>query len=206
MLLPDGRRGAGWSGISLQALHRSLSLENPDADKHLIYRIGFEWGLQDFLQVSLRVRDELGRQPGEDLWKLDAAAAFERWAAPLTAAGWGRWKFDRSARASGITLVELHASAIAASLASPVPSDPVCHLYAGLFAGALSFYDRTELHAVETECAALGSPCCRFLVAPGPIIDRAETARRGGANHDAIVRGALPPPAPPKAAKIPWKK
>lgn len=206
VLLEDGRRGSGWPAVSLQALHRSLDLENPDAAKHLLYRVGFEWGLQDLLQFSLRVRDELGRKPGEDLWKLDAATALARWATPLAAAGWGQWKFDRSNLAHGITLVELQASAVAATLASPAPRDPVCHLYAGLFAGALSFYDRTELHAVETECAAMGSPCCRFLVASGPVIDRAETARRGGANHDAIVRGALPPPAPAKAAKIPWKK
>ena len=208
MLLTDGRRGAGWSAFLLQELHRSLALENPDAAKHLLYRAGFEWGLQEFLQLSLRVREELRPQPGEDLWKLDPATAFERWSAPLTAAGWGQWKLDRSARASGVTLVELHHSAVASALAlPPAPSDPVCHLYAGLFAGALSFYDRTELHAVETECAALGHPCCRFLVAPGSIVDRAETARRGGANHEAIVRAAVPPaPAPAKAAKIPWKK
>lgn len=210
VLLTDGRRGAGWSGISLQELHRSLALENPDAAKHLLYRVGFEWGLQDFLQLSLRVREERGRQPGEDLWKLDTATAFERWSTPLTAAGWGQWKFDRSAHASGVTLVELHRSTVASAPSlPPVPSDPVCHLYAGLFAGALSFFDRTELHAVETECAALGQPCCRFLVAPGPIVDRAETARRGGANHEAIVRATVAPapaPAPTKAGKIPWKK
>lgn len=210
VLLTDGRRGAGWSEFSLQELHRSLTLEHPDSARHLLYRVGFEWGLQDMLQLNQRVREERGRQPGEDLWKLDAATALARWSAPLPAAGWGRWKFDRSAQASGVTLVELQDSAVASALSSPpVPSDPVCHLYAGLFAGVLSFYDRTELHAVETECAALGHAGCRFLVAPGPIVDRAETARRGGANHATILRAAappVPPPAPAKAAKIPWKK
>lgn len=202
VLLTDGRRGIGWPGTALQELHRSLALENPDAAKNLLYRTGFEWGLQEFLQLSLRVQTELGRKTGDDLWKLEAATAFQRWAEPLAAAGWGRWTFDRSAQADGVTLVELHGSAIARSAAAS-PTDPVCHLYAGLFAGALSFYDRTELHAVETQCAALGHPCCRFIVAPGPVIDRSEKARRGGANHEAIVRGAL---SPTKVATIPWKK
>ena len=86
----------------------------------------------------------------------------------------------------------------------------MCHLYAGLFAGALSFYDRAESHALETSCLALGHDCCRFLVGPGPLIDRAETAQRKGAAHDAILRAALAPPpapaAPPKPANIPWGK
>ena len=203
MLLTDGRRGTGWSGAALQELHRNLAVENPDGAKNLLYRTGFEWGLQEFLHLNQSVQSERGRNPGEDVWKLDAAAAFQRWAEPLAAAGWGRWSFDRSASAEGVTLVELRGSAVAASVAASSPNDPVCHLYAGLFAGALSFYDRTELHAVETQCAALGGPCCRFIVAPGPVIDRAEMARRSGADHDAIVRGAV---SPTKVATIPWKK
>ena len=217
IFLGDGRRVAAWSEVFLQTLHRSLAQENAAAATHHLYRIGFEWGLQDILQLSQQVRDELGRRPGEDLWKLNEASVFERWSAPLATAGWGKWTFDRTARASGLTAVELHHSAVAAALATsagPAPTDPVCHLYAGVFAGALSFCDRTELHAVETECVALGHVCCRFLVGPGPIIDRAETARRQGENHDAIVRAltapvatqAAPAPAPAKPGKIPWGK
>ena len=227
IFLADGRRVAAWSEVFLQTLHRSLAQETPDTAAHVLYRVGFEWGLQDLLQLHQQVRDEFGRRPDQDLWKLDDTTVFQRWSTPLATAGWGRWEFDRTARASGLTIVELHHSAVAAALASPPPPaggesgaparhkpvEPVCHLYAGVFAGALSFYDRAELHAVETECVSLGHACCRFLVGPGPIIDRAETARRTGANHDAIVRAACAPTAPAapptasaKPGKIPWKK
>jgi hypothetical protein len=39
--------------------------------------------------------------------------------------------------------VELRNSAVAQSMA--LAGKPVCHLYAGLFAGAFSFYDKTGL-------------------------------------------------------------
>ncbi len=213
VFLADGRRVAAWPEVFLQTLHLSLTQEAAGDASHLLYRIGFEWALQDMLQLSERVRDEFGRRPDHTLWKLGDAEAFERWSAPLATAGWGRWKIDRSARASGVTVIELQHSAVAAALGSmPAPADPVCHLYAGLFAGGLSFYERTEVHAVETECVALGHAACRFVVGAGPVVDRAENARRAGSKHDAIVRAALTPPAPAPAAapakpgNIPWKK
>ena len=227
IFLPDGRRVAAWSEVSLRMLHRSLAPESPDAARLLLYRAGYEWGLQELLRLSQRFREESGGGSGAGFWHMDAATVFDRWSAPLAIAGWGTWTVDRSAHASGITVVELHHSAIAAALMSPpTPGEPaarelvepVCHLYAGLFAGAVSFYDRAEAHAVETDCIALGHDCCRFLVGSGATIDRAETARREGAAHDAILRAAIAPPAPPpagapaappaaaKPGNSPWRK
>ena len=189
--------------------------------RQLLYRAGFEWGLQDMLQLSTRLREESGGADNTDLWKMDAPFVLERWAAPFAAAGWGACIFDLTAHEHGLTFVDLRHSASAtavsatASARQPIAA-PVCHLYAGLFAGALSFYDRVESHAVETECAALGHACCRFVVGPGPLIDQAESARHSGLAHDAIrrrlldVRPAQSAPTAPagagKAAKIPWKK
>jgi hypothetical protein len=203
-------------------LHHGVGSGPPEAARLLLYRIGYEWGLQELLHLSQRVREESGGGSGSGFWQMNATTVFDRWSAPLAVAGWGTWTFDRSAHASGITVVELRHSAVAAALlGSPTPGEPasgelvepVCHLYAGLFAGALSFYDRAESHAVETACAALGHDCCRFIVGPGTTIDRAETARRGGAAHEAILRTVVAPPARPPAASapakprnIPWKK
>ncbi len=153
---------------------------------------------------------------------MDAPFVLERWSAPFAAAGWGACIFDLSSHAKGLTFVELRSSAAAASVSAATA--PVCHLYAGLFAGALSFYDRVESHGVEIECSALGHACCRFIVGPGPLIDQAENARHSGVTPEAIrrlvleARAPAPAPAsgvaaaaptstaPAKAAKIPWKK
>jgi predicted hydrocarbon binding protein len=212
VFLPDGRRVAAWPQIFLGTLHRHLAAASPDVARQTLYRVGFEWGLQELVQLSLALRKEIAGS-NLDLWQMDAAFVFDRWSAPLAAAGWGTWTFDRSPHAKGITVVELNHSAVVAALGAGATKEPACHLYAGLFAGALSFYDRNEAHAVETTCAALGDGACKFLVAPAAVIDQAETARHGGAKHDDILRAALapatPPPAPAtpaKPAKIPWGK
>lgn len=205
----------------MQAMHQSLGQATSENDRLLIYRVGFEWGLQEMLEFSSRTKEEFSGTDSRDLWHMDAPFVLERWAAPFAAAGWGACIFDLSAHAKGITLVELRHSAAATAVQRA--KTPVCHLYAGLFAGALSFYDRVETHAVETECTALGNPCCRFIVGPGPLIDQAESARKSGITHDAICRlvldaktpvaangtppiAATPTIAAAKAAKIPWKK
>lgn len=216
--LPDGRRVAAWPEIFLRTLHVELAAASVDSARHLLYRAGFEWGLQELLFLSQRLREESATPGNLDLWKLDPAVAFDRWSAPLATAGWGTWTIDRTAHATGLTVVELRHSVVVAALASsltaPAVAEPMCHLYAGLFAGAVSFYDRREVHAVETACVALGHDACRFLVGPGHVIDRAEAARAVGATHAEILRAVLTPaaPTPPaptapaKAAKIPWKK
>jgi predicted hydrocarbon binding protein len=219
---PDGRRVAALPEALMHTLHRGLGDAGADHTRHLLYRAGYEWGLQDMLHLSTRMREESGSTATTDLWKMDAPFVLERWSAPFAAAGWGACIFDLSFHAKGITFVELRHSAAAAAVGHA--SAPVCHLYAGLFAGALSFYDRVESHGVETECAALGHACCRFIVGPGPVVDQAESARHSGIAHDAIRRlvlearapQTLPLPATPspaaaatpaaKAAKIPWKK
>ena len=219
LFTPDGRRVAALPEALMQTLHRGLGEAGADNFRQVLYRAGYEWGLQDMLPLSRRLREEFGGADNLDLWQLDAPFVLERWAAPFAAAGWGACVFDLSAHAKGLAFVELRHSAAAAAIGRA--NAPVCDLYAGLLAGALSFYDRVEHHAVETECAALGHACCRFIVGPGHLIDLAENARRSGRAHDAIrqlvidARAPDPAPAaaapstasaPAKAAKIPWKK
>lgn len=208
LLTPDGRRVAALPETLLQALHRGRKGSAPDQARQAIYRAGYEWGLQEMLQLSEHLRDEFSDR--RDLWQMDAPFVLERWAAPFAATGWGACIFDLTSHDKGLMFVELRQSAAAAAVGETAV--PACDLYAGLFAGALSFYDRAESHAIETECVALGHACCRFIVGPGRLIDQAETARHSGRSHDAICRlllearasSSVPPAA--KAAKIPWKK
>lgn len=214
--LPDGQRAAAVPGDFIWSLHRGLAQQLGEQARHVLYEIGYEWGLQDLARLSHHIHEESGGGDHPDLWQMDAKFVLDRWWAPLAAAGWGALTLDLSAQAKGLASVELRHSA--AVLPSARASEPVCHLYAGLFAGALSFFERVERHAVETECVALGHPSCRFIVGSGPVIDQAETVRRQGAAHDAIVRAILaadaakssgpaaPRPVPAKPGQIPWKK
>lgn len=214
--LPDGQRVAAVPGDFIWNLHRDLAQQLGEQARHVLYEIGYEWGLQDLARLSHQIHGESAGGNRPDIWQMDARVILDRWWAPLGAAGWGAWTLDLSAHPQGLASIELRQSA--AVLPSARASEPVCHLYAGLFAGALSFFERAERHTVQTECVALGHPCCRFIVGPGPVIDQAETVRRQGAAHDAILRAILdadsakssgpaaPKPAPAKPGQIPWKK
>src|SRR3954462_803570 len=100
---PDGRRVAALPEALMHTLHRGLGDAGAEQTRHLLYRAGYEWGLQDMLQLSTRMREEAGRAATTDLWKMDAPFVLERWSAPFAAAGWGACIFDLSSHAKGIT-------------------------------------------------------------------------------------------------------
>jgi uncharacterized protein len=183
--LSDGQRAAAVSQEFIQSLHDSLTRDLGDSARHLLYACGYEWGLQDMVRLTHRLRADLGSS-GADLWHMDARFVLDSWWTPLTGAGWGRWTLDLAALSKGMCFVELHHSAIAAARAGAAA--PVCHLYAGLFAGAFSFFRREESHAVEIQCAAMGLASCQFVVAPRAQIDAVETWRKQGADAAEIRR------------------
>lgn len=181
LLCPDGQRRVALVTDLIQNLHSALTENFGESTRDLLYRSGFEWGLEEMLALNSRL------QPGKgvSLVKMDPKYVFESWAKSLRECGHGTANFDFSRLDRGIVLVELQQSAIAAALESA--EQPACHLYAGLFAGAFSFYDRVERHAVEIQCAALGQPACTFIVGPGSDVDAAEAARQKGARTAEIL-------------------
>ena len=181
----------------LHDLRLALGPDFGDGARHLLYCTGFDWSLRDMARLGQRLRDELGRG-NLDLWQMEAKFVLDAWWEPLAAAGWGACRF--SALPHGLMLAELTASAPATacresveSAASP-PTVPTCDLCAGLFAGALSFFERAERHAVEVQCAALGDPVCVFITGAPFYIDKIETWPRQGLTLDEIRRrtAALP--------------
>jgi uncharacterized protein len=183
--LSDGQRAAAASQEFIQHLHESLARDLGDSARHLLYACGYEWGLQDMVRLTHRLRADRGAE-GVDLWHMDAKLVLDSWWAPLTAGGWGVWTLDLTALSKGLCFVEVRNSAIAATRTGA--SAPVCHLYAGLFAGALSFFRREETHATEIQCAAMGHPACEFVVAPGAQIDAIERWQKQGADAAEVRR------------------
>ncbi len=173
---PDGGRLSAISGPFLHALHAAIAERFPDDAPDVLYRAGYEQGLQDLLRLSRELRESFGAS--FDFWQADPKFVLESWWAPLARAGWGHARFDLGAPARQLVVIEVVDGLIPAALG---PSgQPMCHHTAGAFAGALSFFERAERHAIELACVADGADRCTFVVAPGPIVDAAEASRQEG--------------------------
>jgi predicted hydrocarbon binding protein len=176
------------SKVSLELVHgfhASLVGQFPENAADVLYRCGYEWALQDMVGLNSRLREEIGGS-GFDLWQMEAKFVYESWWTLLQDTGWGRCTFDFGSATRGILVIQLQGSAVAAALAGS--EEPVCHLHAGMFAGAVSFFDRGERHAVELQCAAMGAESCQFIVGSGADIDAAETWRQQGTSAGEIIR------------------
>jgi uncharacterized protein len=182
---PNGQRVAALSREFIESFHLSLLEKFGDSVQDVLYRTGFEWGLQEMVRFNEQLRPDLGGG-NLDLWQMDAKFIVESWWAPLEEAGWGRCTFDFSASSRGLVFAELRSSIIATAFNGS--DQPVCHLYAGLLAGGMSFYERAERHAVEVQCAALGAATCMFVVGPATEADSVETWRQQGVGAIDILR------------------
>lgn len=169
----------------LLSLHVHLFEHFSDNCQDVLYRSGYEQGLQDMLRLNRELQEQYG-SGSFDFWQMDAKFIFDSWWEPLAQSGWGRCAFDLGAQAKGIAIVTLDDSPIAAALGGA--EHPICHFFAGLFAGVISFFERTERHATEVECRSAGSSCCRFIIAAGSVVDSAEGWRQQGVPAAEIVR------------------
>jgi predicted hydrocarbon binding protein len=183
--LPDERRIIACSESLLQQLHMAIIEQLGETAQDALYRTGYEWGLQEMLRLTRQLRAESG-DPNFNLWQQNAEDILARWWSVAESLGWGAATFDVRAAARGFTFVELRHSATAEAFAGA--DQPVCHLYAGFFAGALSFCTRAERHGVEIQCAAMNHPACKFVVGPGPDVDAAEAWRQQGVAAPEILR------------------
>lgn len=181
----DGRRLAVAPADLLLSLHLALFERFADNSQDVLYRSGYEQGLQEMLRLNAFLREQYGGD-AFDLWQMDAKFILDAWWQPLARAGWGSCSFDFTLLARGIAIADMADSPIASALGST--DHPICHFLAGLLAGALSFFERAECHATEIECRAAGGKKCRFVIAPGDVIDSAEGWRQQGVSADDIVR------------------
>lgn len=181
---PDNERVAVISAPLLRGLHFTLVEVLGDAAQDALYRTGYEWALQDMLRLNQQMQEQYGDK--FDFWQADTKFVLDTWWAPLEAAGWGRLAWDLGAHARGIAFVDLHSSPVGAALAGT--DQPICHLHAGLLAGAMSFFDRAERHAAEVQCRGVNAPFCQFVVGPGADVDAAEAWRQHGTPAAEILR------------------
>lgn len=177
-------RIAAFSSEFVQTLHVTLLEQFAETAQDVLYRSGYEWSLRELVRLTPQIQRQLGGSP--DVRHAGPPVVLDAWWAPFAEAGWGQCTFEVASGERGVAVAELRESAVVAALGSS--DQPICHLYAGLFAAALSFLQRAERHCVEIQCRALGAPTCQFVVAGGPEVDSAETWRQQGTGAAEIIR------------------
>lgn len=180
----DGRRLALQPGKFLAHLTAELSHVFGEDTPATAYKLGYEWALREMTVLDRQNSAAAGGNPAANLWSLPRAKVLDRWWTPLRAAGWGSCSFNLPADAGNVTLVTLRHSLAAAHISGATA--PACHLCSGLFAGALSFLEVSEYHAIEYQCTALGAPDCRFAVAPVERIEQVLASLREGLEPAAL--------------------
>jgi predicted hydrocarbon binding protein len=170
------------SGAFLAALTESLLTILGSEAVTSLNRIGRQWGESDFDLFKARMEEEYGVPLGD----LDLSLVLESWWWPKRAQGWGNWQCDLSRRKEGFVSIDVENSAVVAALGRTGYCE--CHLYAGLFAGAMTRLTSRSLDGVEISCAARGDERCRFIVAAPARIEMVRGLRDGGASTAEILR------------------
>jgi len=184
LYLRDGQRAVYASEDFIAGLHNGMAHEVGDASNLIMYKCGYEWGVNDARRFAERMRHEYGGGK-TDIWQMNRMFVMESWWWPLTVEGWGGWTIDFSFENQAMTFVTIRNSAVAKSMEQI--GRPVCNMYAGMFAGFFSVYDRVERDSIEVQCYAMGNDDCKFLVGQKEKVNAAEFWRREGAEANEIL-------------------
>jgi len=156
-------------------LIEGLEEEVGDASSVVMYSIGYQWGIRDakFFQQWFEQEYEKNIRESNSMFMLEA------WWWPFTAQGWGNWELDMSEHKNGFMFVNIFDSAVARTLGDV--GKPVCHIYAGLFAGFFSDVVKQSLSCIEIQCYSMGETYCKFLLGRQDRIDAAAFWQNEGA-------------------------
>jgi len=165
------------------ALQRGLEQEAGPASTIIMYSLGKQWGMRDAQQFRIWFEREFNTR----MEVAPLAFMLETWWWPFTSQGWGKWEIDLEAQqAQGFTVVNLYDSAVAKTLGNV--GKPVCHLYAGLFAGFLSVAFQKGLAGLEVQCYGMGEAYCKFMIGAEDRINAAQFWLGSGATAKEITQ------------------
>lgn len=181
--LATSNRGVNVSEDFIVGLQSGLEEEVGDAAGMIMYQAGFEWGLQDMIAFEQRFEQEFGGRT--KISEANLVFVLEQWWWPLTSEGWGAWSIDFSHRKQGLIFADMYESAVARSLGNI--GKPVCHMYAGLLAGVLTYFSKHDLSGIEIQCFSMGMDYCKFLMGAEKRINAASFWVEEGARADEIV-------------------
>ncbi len=186
--LRDTQRAAYATEAFICGLHRGIEEEVGDASNLIMYKSGYNWGIKDANRFANRMRQEFGGGKTE-IWQMNRQFVLECWWWPLTTMGWGAWQCDFNYERQGMAFITITNSMVAKSMEQV--GKPVCHMYAGMFAGFFSVLNQREKGSIEVECYSMGNDCCKFLIGEGERVNAAEFWHREGANAEEILQRLL---------------
>lgn len=158
-------------------LIEGLEEEIGSASSVVMYNIGAEWGRRDAKFFKQWFKEEFGYEKGINQHILPYV--LEAWWWSFTSQGWGNWDVDLSDQKNGFLFINIFDSAVARTLGDV--GKPVCHIYAGLFAGFFSTLANKQLDCIEIHCYAMGETYCKFLLGKKETIDAATFWQNEGA-------------------------
>ena len=156
-------------------LIEGLEEEVGSASGVVMYNIGYQWGLRDAKFFQQWFEQEYKKTIRE----VNSVFMLEAWWWPFTAQGWGNWEVDMSEHKNGFMFVNIFDSAVARTLGDV--GKPVCHIYAGLFAGFFSDIVKKSLSCIEIQCYSMGETYCKFLLSSQDRVDAANFWHNEGA-------------------------
>jgi predicted hydrocarbon binding protein len=156
-------------------LIEGLEEEVGSASAVVMYNIGYQWGMRDAKFFQQWFEQEYKK----NIREVNSVFMLEAWWWPFTAQGWGNWEVDMSEHKNGFMFVNIFDSAVARTLGDV--GKPVCHIYAGLFAGFFSDIVKKSLSCIEIQCYSMGETYCKFLLSSQDQVDAASFWHNEGA-------------------------
>lgn len=156
-------------------LIEGLEEEVGSASAVVMYNIGYQWGMRDAKFFQQWFEQEYKK----NIREVNSVFMLEAWWWPFTSQGWGNWEVDMSEHKNGFMFVNIFDSAVARTLGDV--GKPVCHLYAGLFAGFFSDIVKKSLSCIEIQCYSMGETYCKFLLSSKDRVDAANFWHNEGA-------------------------
>ncbi|MBY0526796.1 MAG: hypothetical protein K2R98_25615 [Gemmataceae bacterium] len=162
------------------AILGALEDEVGDAAGEIMYKCGYEWGMEDMKSFSKRVQAEFELE----MSKMAMGFLLETWWWPLQIEGWGGWHYDFRQSKQGLIFIDLYESAVAQSLGNI--GKVVCYFYAGMFAAVFSVLAKRQLASIEIQCYSMGEDYCKFLISTSKRVNAAAFWRNEGATSKDI--------------------
>lgn len=169
------------------ALKQVLEEETGDAWRGILEHVGKIWGKRVARRFQREMTDFYGR-PLHEMPTREFVAILEGY---FRYHGWGKLTIDLSSSEDGFILARLDNSAFV-EIVGP-SSQPADSIVAGLLSQFFAqIAERADIDCLETECASMGAPACRFVIGTQARLDRARQMVVAGSSHDDIVAVLCP--------------
>jgi len=166
----------------ITGLLAGLEEEVGDAAGEIMYKAGYQWGVEDMKSFCPRAEQEFEVQFN----KMGMGMMLETWWWPLQIEGWGGWRYDFRQGKQGLIFIDLYESAVAKSLGNV--GKVMCYFYAGLFAAVFTVLSKRELGCIEIQCYSMGEDFCKFLISSAKRVNAAAFWRSEGATSADIMK------------------